>query len=207
MQVTDTQIDSLKEIINIGVGKGAEVLNTMVSSHISLSTPLIKLIKPIELIKELSSLGGDKLSSVNLGFHGPFAGVARIIFPTESAQKLVSIFAGEDDSFGDDFDSLRAGALSEIGNIVLNSIMGSISNLLNLNLLYSVPSYIETEAKNILTAEESSDLFSVIVLAQTRFVISSLSIIGDIILYLEMGSFEALMRSVDIFNESNLFAN
>jgi len=45
----EIQTDALKELINIGVGNGAEVLNQMFDSHIELNVPDIHILKPSEV--------------------------------------------------------------------------------------------------------------------------------------------------------------
>ncbi len=49
-----------------------------------------------------------------------------------------------------DMDALRAGTFCEVGNIVLNGVMGSISNMLNFDFDYSVPEYLETNSENFM---------------------------------------------------------
>jgi chemotaxis protein CheC len=195
MKPTTEQIDALRELINIGVGRGAGVLNTMLSSHIGLQVPFVKLLSHEELKSELESIGSDRLASVNLIFKGLFSGNANLIFPSESALKLVVALTG-DRLDAIDLDSIRSGTLSEIGNIVLNSVMGTISNVLKLNLKYSVPSYMEGSV-SALFDDLTMNSFPVILLARTRFIVEELNVEGDIVVFFEVGSFDNLLASLD----------
>ncbi|NEO26772.1 MAG: chemotaxis protein CheC, partial [Kamptonema sp. SIO4C4] len=86
------QLDALQELVNIGVGQAAGTLNEMVQSHIHLKVPEVSVLSLQEAQSTLESrLNGEFLSSVQLQFHGNFAGVAQLIFPTDSATKLVTI--------------------------------------------------------------------------------------------------------------------
>jgi chemotaxis protein CheC len=196
MNPTNRQLDALKELINIGVGRGAEVLNTMLSSHIRLSIPFVRVLTPDAFQNEMMTLGSGQIAAVDLGFRGEFSGTAELIFPAETASKLVTSLTGEA-PIAKDLDAIRAGTLCEIGNIVLNGVLGSISNILQLHFNYSVPDYHE----GVLTSMWNfHDKDVSILLARTRFVVEQLEIEGDIILFFEVGALDTLLASIDGFS-------
>jgi chemotaxis protein CheC len=191
----NSSIDALRELLNIGVGRAASVLNTMLNSHIKLQVPLVKIVSRQELKEELESVGSGTLSSVNLPFRGIFSGNAKLIFPAESALKLVVALTGEEPNT-EDLDTIRAGTLAEIGNIVLNSVMGSISNMLKLSLDYSVPNYHEGGVNSLFDPEKmESD--TVFLIARTSFTVEKLNVDGDIVIFFEVGSFEKFIGSLN----------
>jgi chemotaxis protein CheC len=202
IKITEEQLDILREIINIGVGKAASTLNSLLGSHIKLMIPYVKLIKFNEIQKEIEGNESDNLASLNLKFKGNFSGSAKLIFPTDGASKLVRAFAEEDDD-EEDLDEIRSGTLSEIGNIVLNALMGTLSNLLRQHLVYSPPSYIEGELDKLLHADKF-DLDSVNIFARTRFVIQDIEIVGDFVLFFEVGSLTTLITIIDSYGEEDL---
>ncbi len=195
MRINPIQLDFLTEMINIGIGRGANVLNTMLKSHIQLRVPSIKILTSAELIKELNFHKGEKLSAVNLEFDGNISGNAELIFPSESASSLVTIFTGGSDE-QPQMDETRAGALCEIGNVVLNAVMGSISNMLKLNFNYTVPNYLEGLI-SALFSDEYIDSVPAILLARTRFNVQEMEIEGDIVLLFKMGSFDRLLAAIE----------
>jgi chemotaxis protein CheC len=195
MNVTVDQLDALQELINIGVGRAASLLNEMVDSHIHLEIPLVKVLTASDAYQELAKRFDDEsLASVRLGFTGSFYGTAGLIFPTESASSLVAVLTGEDAS-STDLDAVKIGTLSEIGNIVINGVMGSISNVLKQHMNYTLPVYVEDTIDKLLLSTSVSD--SKILLAQARFVIEQLEIIGDIILVFEVSTFDALINAIN----------
>jgi chemotaxis protein CheC len=199
MEMTTTHIDALKELINIGVGKAANILNTLVGSHIGLQVPDVMSMPSEDLFKLIRLHDNEKLASVDLPFKGQLFGTAKLIFPTDSAAKLVKVFTSEEDT-DDDFDALRAGTLAEIGNIVLNSLIGTVSNMLELKLTYSTPEFIEGNAGILLAKEiESNKTYNIF--ARTSFKVFDLEIKGDFVLLLEFGSFENLITLLDQFSE------
>jgi chemotaxis protein CheC len=202
MNPTPDQIDVLKELINIGVGRAAGMLNDMLQSRVQLQVPYVKIFSPLTLQEEMDKLGDDKLSTVRLTFKGPFSGIASLVFPPDSAAKLVDILTGEEP--GDtDLDSIRIGTLTEVGNIILNGVMGSIGNVLEQHINYSVPTYIEDNVEHLLLSDDL-DSNTTILLAHTRFTIEQLQIEGDIILLFEVGSFDALLAAIDAINVDTL---
>jgi chemotaxis protein CheC len=198
MKPTPEQIDVLKELINIGVGRAAGMLNDMLQSRVQLQVPYVKIFSPLTLKEEIGDLGGDKLATVRLTFKGPFSGIASLVFPPDSANKLVDVLTGEEPGFAD-LDSIRIGTLTEVGNIILNGVMGSMGNVLQQHINYSVPAYLEDKIEGLLLSE-SMHTNTTILLAHTRFSIEQLQIEGDIILLFEVGAFDALLAAVDAIN-------
>ncbi len=199
MNPSTRQIESLTELINIGVGKGASVLNTMLNSHVNLEVPFVKILSQSVFNKEMKSLGEGQISAVDLSFQGKFSGTAQLVFPAETALELVTAVIGEE-STDLDFDSIRAGTLCEVGNIVLNGVMGTIANVLKLNFDYSVPGYLEETVENLFGTDKKNTN-TAILLARTRFVVAKLHIEGDIVLFFEMGALDNLLETVDQLSE------
>ncbi|MBW4453788.1 MAG: chemotaxis protein CheX [Nostoc indistinguendum CM1-VF10] len=193
MNVTAEELDALQELINIGVGRAASLLNEMVDSHIRLKIPVVKVLTATEAYQELTKRFHDEaLAAVKLRFTGSFHGTASLIFPTDSASTLVAVLTGEDPSA--DLDAVKIGTLSEIGNIVINGVMGSLSNVLKRHLNYTLPVYLEDTLENLLLSAYESD--SKILLAQASFTIERFEIIGDIILIFLVGTFDALITAM-----------
>ena len=96
MTLTDFQADALKELVNVGVGGTASMLNQMVDHHIRLYVPNIKVVSPSEVVSAFETLAAVRLAALQLGFRGDFSGSAALLFPTESASNLVALLTGED---------------------------------------------------------------------------------------------------------------
>ena len=188
VEISPENNDTLKEILNIGVGKSADILNSMLGSHIKLSVPEIEIVTSLkhgmfpDIYKEYAI--------VNLPFKGELSGTAKMLFPSEGALKMVKLLTGDDTK---DFDAVKIEALSEIGNIILNSVMGMFSNTLKTDLEYSLPLFQEININKLVTVQEKEavDFF---LLARVSFIVEKLHIQGEIIILFKMGSFENLNR-------------
>jgi chemotaxis protein CheC len=180
-------IDALQELINIGIGRAANLLNQMVDSRIILEIPVVQILNLSDLHHELKlRFDEDTFAAVRLNFMGSFSG---------SASTLVSVLTGEEQG-SPDLDSVKIGTLSEVGNIVINGIMGSISNVLCQHLHYALPTYLEDSIEQVLSLDNICEQ-AVFLLAQAQFGIEKLEIMGDIVLIFEMDSFDALIEAIN----------
>lgn len=194
MYISPEQHDALQELLNIGVGRAAGSLNQMLEKPIRLHIPFLQLGKMEELSQEVQKMKNTTLSSVQLPFKGTFSGASCLLFPTESAKALVIALTGESED-PDTMDSLREATLTEIGNIVLNGIMGSLANILNHQIIYSVPFYQETSIQALLQPTPS-DSSEIILWAQTQFTIEEYDLTGDIMLMFGIPDLGLLVNAV-----------
>lgn len=190
----DLHIEALRELINIGVGRGASVLNTMLNSHIELSVTRTLIVSPEGFRQEMATQMKGRLSVVDMGFSGNLSGTANLMFPADTALALVQTLVGENME-GEDFDAVTSGTLREVGNIVLNGVMGSIANVMGLTFTYDVPGYLEGMAEKLFRHNLCSE--KTIVLATTRFKVASLDVNGEIVLFFEVGGLDRLFKAID----------
>lgn len=187
------QLDILQEFINIGVGKAAGIINQMSRAHVILRVPEILLMEAGDMREAFPAATGSKCSAVTLSFRGNFAGTAALVFPPESAASLVDIILGTGDGFSD-MDSLRAGTLQEVGNIVLNGVMGSITNILHEHIEYQTPDYSEESIFNLFNFNDPQNK---VMIARAQFSLENLLIHGDIVIVFQVLSFDSLLLAID----------
>lgn len=198
MVFNELHTDVLTEVVNMGVGQAASSLNSILDTHVDLSVPELKIVSRETGMDELSTLANISLASVILRFEGSVPGQAALLFPPESAVNLVNLLVPEESGIEDmDLDAMRGEALTEIGNIVLNAVMGHFANFLKLNLEYSIPDFMfESEINEIFRLDHVEGEFAVI-LAKTHFVVSEHSISGDILLFFGIDSMQSLMVAIE----------
>ncbi|NEP85048.1 MAG: chemotaxis protein CheC [Okeania sp. SIO3B3] len=195
MSPSELQLDFLKESFNIGVGRGTQVLNTMLNSHIQLTVPELRLINAMENV-EFEEYEGA-VATVNLQFNGALNGTCRLLLPSDSALKLVNQVMGTSDEIKEtDFDAMSEGVLKEVGNIVLNSVIGVLGNTLEIQLVYSIPAFKSCDAKEIIDGLKRNDE-QVGLMTRTHFNIESMDIHGDILTLFSLDSFSDLLSLID----------
>lgn len=192
MKLAPEHRDALTELVHIGVGRAAAALNEILSSHVELSVPRLEVMNRQELKTAAFEFGGGRLSSVHLGFRGGMTGEAALIFPDESARRVVELLTGE--TSPEQVEAFRAGTLQEVGNIVVNGVVGTISNMLREKLEFSIPDLREGDLMQLFQGE-ADDVAVVVV--HTRFRIRGRPIEGNILLVFEVESFSFLLSRLE----------
>ncbi|HDQ13532.1 MAG TPA: chemotaxis protein CheC [Sediminispirochaeta sp.] len=198
VSLSERQIEALRELINIGVGHGAEVLNTMLQSHIALNVPEIQLTDINELERVLYPDSTSQLSAVEMKYRGNFTGSVELIFPTEDASKMVSLLI-QDELPPGEMDELRSATLQEIGNVLLNAVMGTISNIFSFSLKYSLPTYLEGDVGTLISQVEYEP-GSVIICAKTRFTVADIQVEGTLVLFFSLTYFDDLLSKIETYS-------
>ena len=186
---------SLQEMVNIGVGKGAQVLNTLLIHHVVLDVPTL-----IETTAEdlMPALGIDQkqlLSCVQMAYRGSLQGEVQLLFSSDAASQMVSLIIAQDVA-PEELDFIRQATLTEVGNIVINAVIGTVSNLLGFRLEYTLPTFrggnlAQIEAQRTLESEE------LILLARTTFTIEALSLKGNMILFFSWPTYKNLESALE----------
>ncbi len=190
MELSDLQLDALKELINIGVGNGASLLNQILNQPIALSAIHVDVVD----IADLNTVANfDKnASTVLMAFEGQLTGKAKLIFPNNDALKLLNLIApwiNIDTSIG----QVKKNVLMEVGNIVINGVIGCISNALKITSKYSLPQYWQGDILDLFKNSNSGT----VILANTQYEIESHKIKGSLLIFLEVHSFETLSKLLD----------
>ena len=200
MQMLDEKyIDIIREMVNIGVGQAADTLNQIINSHIALHVPVVKVIEFSNLHKELHELVAENNASINLNFAKGLNGSAKLIFPTNSATKLVKLFVGDlyENDEDTSLDELRISALTEIGNVIINTIIGTISNELGIEITYTVPEY-EEEIINEYSPENGEREY-MILLCQANFMAKEVDISGNLVIFFNIDHFNEFIKILEVF--------
>jgi chemotaxis protein CheC len=135
--LTQTQLDTLKEISNIGMGHAATALSQMIGETVYLKVPRIT----IADIADLPDLvGGPEavVVGITLRIFGDARGTILLIFPRESAQQMLVRLTGRKPR-GLVFNEISASALKELGNILASAYLSALGSLLGMTLLPSIP--------------------------------------------------------------------
>jgi len=200
--LSELELDALTEVINIGVARAATSLRDMVGEQVFLSVPSVAITSPTRAAELISEREMSFLIAVRQGFQGDFSGSALLIFPEKKSLELVRAVAGTHLSL-EDILELEQEALAEIGNVILNSCMATIANLLRRKLTISLPEIL-TGSAEYLFKKSPSLLRDVVLFIHIDFDLKGRELSGYVALIMDLPSLEALKSLVDEFIERNV---
>lgn len=191
--LSEMELDVLKELGNIGAGHAATSLSKLLNKDIYLSVPEVK----IGEIKNLSSeFIGEVIAGVIVALQDleeKRSGYLYIMFPEESARKIAG------DLFGlEELDEeMYASTIMEVGNILSSSFCDASADFMDIILLPSPPNFAVDVPTAVIDSvvSQMAEKTDRIILFET-----SLSSDSDIEIYLallpESGLLEDMMKII-----------
>ncbi|HYD59255.1 MAG TPA: chemotaxis protein CheX [Noviherbaspirillum sp.] len=194
-QLSELQHDALVEIFNLGVGRAAAAMSRIVGEEVSMSVPMITFQSRAEVAKALGSAEGRRISAVAQHFEGAFHTEAFLMFPEEKSLEIVRLMVGQSLSL-EELSEMEQEAMSEIGNIILNSCMGAFANAAGKELRGSLPTYHAGTGDDILGLS-GKEWDGVVLTLKIDFNIERHHIYGYVAFLLDMPALQDLQRYID----------
>lgn len=196
----ELELDAIKELVNLGVGRAASSLRDMVGEQVHLSVPNVKLVSRTEAIFILREREEGELVGVHQVFEGDIAGRALLIFPqTRSLELVRAVTRGELPL--EDIIELEQEALAETGNIILNGCLSTIANMLQRSLKMSLPDVVRGTAPQLFGMAPAPEAGDVVMFLYIDFALRQKDIHGYIAMLMDMPSLVALKVLVAEFIE------
>lgn len=193
--LTDLERDALGELSNIAMARAANSLRQMVENQVMLSVPGVDILEKEAATQLIAKSNTATLVAIRQDFTGAFAGRALLIFPEASSLELVRAVVGRQLPL-EDIVSLEDEALAETGNIILNSWVATIANLLKSGLKMSLPMVIRGDSRQMFRGDESQNL---VLFLHIKFEISTKEIRGYVALLMDIPSVEELRSLIADF--------
>lgn len=191
MKLSELEHDALVEVFNLGVGQAASALSQLAGEPVQLSVPKVELLSKQAVLAQFGGEPEQRVSAVRQTFEGTLCTEALLMFPAAQSLRLVQIMIGENLPL-EDLGEMEQEALAEIGNILLNSVLASVSDQLELALEGSLPEVELGAVSDVLLAEHDNG--QPLLSLQVRFEIASRRIEGYLVFVLDLCS-AALLES------------
>jgi len=191
-QLDAEQIDALCEIFNIGVGKAAAAMSSLMHDEVLLCVPRVSIFTVNEAAQQLSA-AGVPMYGVRQPFRGLLNGDALLIFPGSKSLEIVRIVAGQS-APGEDLGALEKDAMAEVGNVMLNACIAALSDLLGNEFELSPPTVDMGDSRTILGTRIQNHL---VVFLHIRFELLSSQIEGYVVFVLNTTSLASLRTAID----------
>jgi chemotaxis protein CheC len=201
MELTYTQKDALTELINIGYGRAAGALSELTGYRITLEVPRIAMHAIEDIAPQLTRMVEGEVASVTQVFSGPVAGNALLLLD-EKAAVVLSELLTDDVSLSGGFDSGAREIITEVGNILLNALLGVFGNLLQVQISFAVPRLRVDTIDSVLhsiTVQDEELRYALMI--HTRFRLRANNVTGYLIIILGITSLDRMLTELEKWEE------
>jgi chemotaxis protein CheC len=130
--LTELQLDALREVGNIGAGNAATALSQMIQRRIDMTVPEVDILRLEDMVSKIGT-EEDMVIAVVLRIFGDIPGNVIFLLTMDSAYRLLEMLMGKEVS--GEFDEYQISALQEIGNILTGAYINSIVRLTGMVIL------------------------------------------------------------------------
>lgn len=195
VNLSELENDALVEIFNIGVGHAAAAMSEIVNEEVTMSVPSITFLNRADAAALLGSKrDGDRICGVSQHYDGAFATEAILMFPEDKSLEIVRLMVGDSVPL-QELTEMEQEAMSEIGNIILNSCVGTLANLFDSELHGSLPVYHVGTSTEILAVFGDQD-DDVVLMLHIDFVLAKHQIHGYVAFVLDLSALHGLKEQV-----------
>jgi chemotaxis protein CheY-P-specific phosphatase CheC len=193
MNSQQKQINALMNLTRMGLEQAMSIFDTLLPISLGLDLESIDQGLPATLVQD----NGDeerRICQVLMSFNGTAEGDAALVLERTEAEILVASVLGAGYSQGA-LEEMEAETLSELANIVLNSVMETISTVLDLNLVYQVPSFRQGDARLVHPSRSGSRYWTVT--ARLALVLPEATARAHLVLFLDPHAGRELLLSLE----------
>jgi chemotaxis protein CheC len=195
LALSELQHDALIEIFNIGVGHAAAAMSEIVNEEVTMSVPSIAFLNRADAADFLGNKERERVCGISQRYSGAFQTEAILIFPEEKSLDIVRLMVGDSVPFKQ-LTEMEQEAMSEIGNIILNSCIGTLANIFEKDLNGSLPLYHVGTSEEILT-ESGCQADTVVLMLHIDFKLEKHQIHGYVAFILDLSALKDLQELVD----------
>lgn len=199
--------DILRELFNISVGKASSLLSEIIDRKIILDVPAVEIINIENNESNLDSCIPKKLDGIfmvsSISFEHELKGKANLIFSAEKMRTFINLCLNDketDEYYEMNFSDVDFDVIKEIGNIVLNSVVGEVGNLLDLRLNYTLPEVKIFNRTDFIKDIDSQEYMHILILHIT-FLIDNTEIEGAILVRLTLNSLTEIIKKIEKIEE------
>src|SRR5699024_2791505 len=138
--LSNLQLDMLKEIGNIGAGNAATSLSKLINKRVDMQVPSVKIV-PFEEVMNIIGGPDQMIVAILFQIQGDISGTVYFILSKDEAEKLINQMVPTQINLfnGEEINDLSSSVLREVGNILTGSYLTALSDFLNVNIHPSIP--------------------------------------------------------------------
>ncbi|UCC21082.1 MAG: chemotaxis protein CheC [Promethearchaeota archaeon] len=211
LELTEAQLDMLKEMGNIGSGHAITALSELLNKNVEVSLTSVDI---YTFWKVPDVFDNRNIEVVGIYSEIPVNSNLAIIqiFPKESILNLINLLNNsnrkslKDINTISDLDEFSYSIISEIGNILSGNYASALADLLSIKLIPKVPRIAIDTLNAILNSviAKYSQLIDYILLINTKLIVSDLKLNGTICLIPNINILRSLFEILNIKYDLNL---
>lgn len=134
-----TELDVLKEVINIGGGHAATSLSQLIDKPVHMTVPVIEMMDYAAVFEQIMP-EETVIKAIIVRMIGDAEGVFLFTVDQQFSKDLVAMMLPKNTPYS---EAMADSALQELVNILVNSFLNAVMKLIDRNLITSVPIMIE----------------------------------------------------------------
>jgi chemotaxis protein CheC len=197
--LSELHFDTLGEIINIGTGRAAQGLSEVIGESVQSSVPNVEVIKLNDASTLSLRLNAEKFGIVTQEFIGALNAEVMLLFAEDNVLRIVRNMMGAEI----DIDVVREfenEAMCELGNIMINACLASITDMLKISMESTLPRYSIKSSEEIVEHVKHASNKEFVLASHVDFSIEGLPTEGKLFFLMNASSLG------NVINEINLCA-
>lgn len=203
MPLAPRYADAFREIFNIGIGRAANALSKLVYETVKLSVPRLDILPLSQLPNVLADSLSDDLTLVRQDFTGAAMGSVYLLMSQDAGIKLVNALVHQSDAAAeprgaetDVYSEADRALLIEVGNILINALVGSMANTLGIEFDIGQASCNQGSAEQIVGEARIKESEHVLFL-ETLFLLPGKHIGGNLVILLGSSDMGTMLKGID----------
>ena len=197
VDLTEMEMDSLREIGNVGIGNSATALSKMIGKKVEIKIPCTEFI-PIASYAEKAGGAEMVVFCMHIGVSGDLGGEALFFFQRENALRFVDLVNMQPDGTSKEFDEMSKSTLLELSNIVVGSYLNSVANMLKMEIFPEPPHAAEDMLQAVIDAvlAKLSRSADDVLYIETEFSVGEQQIAGSFTMLFDEKSLSVLLSKL-----------
>lgn len=138
LDLSEMEIDALKEVGNVGIGNAATALSKMLNKKVEIFLPITKFV-PITKFSEEAGGSENVVISLYLEITGGIQGETIFLFPMKGALELVDLMMFQEPGTLKEMDEMAESAFKEMANIFVGAYLSGLAKMMNTKIYPGIP--------------------------------------------------------------------
>ncbi len=197
--LTPKQKELLERILKLSTDSSAVALSEMMEKSIFLKAPRLDVVS-LDSITNIAGGAESGAISACLIFSGEISGNMLLVFPGQSAFKLINEILRQDNTDSEELDEMAVSVLGEVGNLVSSYFLSTLSDHTGMDLRPSSPMVVQDMvgaivSSAILMLERAPEE---ILYIETEIADENSKIEGYLMLFTDEDSLDKLLQTIEV---------